>query len=319
MPAAHIKHQVDHWRVYEDLGFEFSGSGEHLYFYIEKTNLNTADVARMLAQAHGVARHQVGYAGLKDKYAVTRQWFSLTTNSDAWLLDEDNVTCLDIQRHTRKLRRGDHRANRFEICLSDCDPAVYTLAASMHEVFPNYFGPQRVSPTNVSQALEWLANSGLGPGCRETAPTRRGKSRRQRGGRRSERQGWHMSVLRSFLFNAVLDQRVAGGSYAQVIDGDVVVAGQPTGPLWGRGRSATSGLAAQIEQQALAPYAQTCDALEFVGVSQARRTFAVVPEGFSATHDKDLVTMKFTLPPGAYATALLGHKLEITDDSKRYE
>ena len=80
-PVVHIKSSVDAWRVNERLCIPFAGHGEHAYFYVEKSNLNTLDVARQLAQICGVPLMQVGYAGLKDKHGITRQWFSVATAS----------------------------------------------------------------------------------------------------------------------------------------------------------------------------------------------------------------------------------------------
>jgi tRNA pseudouridine13 synthase len=261
-PTAHIKQQTSHFEVTEDLGMEFSGSGEHVYFYVEKESLNTADVASQLAQSYGLRLQDVGYAGLKDKHAVTRQWFSVPVSGDRWQLDHPDVRCLEVQRHNKKLRRGDHRGNRFKICLSNCAPDVHSLVASMAEGFPNFFGPQRVSCANVTRALDWLANSGLGPRPAGAQPAKPASGRQRGRSVRSKRQGWHMSVLRSHLFNAVLEQRRVAGNHAQLIDGDVEWGNMPTGPLWGRGRSATAGLAAEIERHALASQADTCAALD---------------------------------------------------------
>jgi len=300
LPKASIKASPSDWRVYEQLELDFTGAGEHAYFYVEKTSQNTADVARALALASGVAPQHVGFCGRKDKHAITRQWFSVPTPSDHWQLDMPGVRCLSTARHTRKLRLGQHTGNRFRIRLSELHDDAYPALGALASPYPNYFGPQRVSAANVAQALAWLAR-----------PRARAK--------RSPRKGWHLSVLRSMLFNAVLDVRVAQNSFARVLDGDVLEQDAPTGPLWGRGRSAASGAAAQLERQALAPHAETCTGLEFAGVVQGRRRLGVTPADFSIDQTcAQGCEISFVLPAGAFATAMLSHKLDVVDRSKRY-
>jgi tRNA pseudouridine13 synthase len=103
------------FQVVEKLGFEFSGSGEHEYLWVEKTAANTDWVARQIARHAGVRAADVGYAGMKDRHAVTRQWFSVPARvSTDWTTAAiDGVTVLEVRRHHRKLRRGAHDGNAF--------------------------------------------------------------------------------------------------------------------------------------------------------------------------------------------------------------
>jgi tRNA pseudouridine13 synthase len=318
LPTAHIKQQPAHWRVYEQLDLDLTGDGEHVYFYVEKENMNTVDVTHLLAAALGIAAHEVGYAGLKDKCAITRQWFSAPVRQDEWPLFHERLTCLDIQRHTKKLRRGAHSANAFELTLTQCDANVQASLADMDGMFANFFGPQRVTPDNLRQARQWLESSGLGPRDVPEQGERRKPSRRRGKRKVAPRQGWHMSVLRSFLFNEVLRERVALGNHAHALAGDVLLNGVPSAPLWGRGRSATADEAAVIEQKALDPHSNLCASLEYTGVAQGRRVMAVQPQTFAASMERDNAVLSFSLPPGAYATVLLGQHLNIIDDSKNH-
>jgi tRNA pseudouridine13 synthase len=305
---------------------------------VEKRNLNSMDVARELAARCSVPLQQVGYAGLKDKYAVTRQWFSVPYSGDEWPAgsadeqdagaDSPRLRCLRVERHTRKLRRGQHDANHFVLTLRLAHASDADRVQALDDWFPNYFGPQRVSPTNVAAAREWLA-----------AAPRKPRGRKQgRSGGAGGKRGWHLSVLRSELFNAVLDLRVEQGNYHTPIDGDVLLEGIPTGPLWGRGRSAAAAQAEAIEQEALQPHREVCDALEFTGLQQARRPLAQRPTEFQCrpiaassgtevetsteietstqVETSTVVEVSFMLPPGAYATALLAHGFTLRDDSK---
>jgi tRNA pseudouridine13 synthase len=113
---------------------------------------------------------------------------------------------------------------------------------------------------------------------------------------------------------------VAAGNYATLIDGDVAIHELPSGPLWGRGRSQVSGLAAEIETSALAPFAHTCEALEYAGVSMDRRVLAAQAKGLEVSQAADDVwVLKFTLPPGVYATTLLANHFNVHDASARHE
>ena len=75
--AVRIRAQPEDFRVEEVDGFEASGSGEHLLLTIEKRGMNTAFAAKLLAQWAGIDEAGIGYAGLKDRHAVTVQRFSV--------------------------------------------------------------------------------------------------------------------------------------------------------------------------------------------------------------------------------------------------
>lgn len=302
-----IKAAPDDFRVTELPGFEAEGGGEHLYLSLEKIRLATPEVARWLAACYGVPESAVGYAGLKDKQAVAEQWFSVHTPREAdHLPGRREVRVVSATRHRRKLRRGQLAGNRFRLRLRDVtgDGWPAALADVRDRGVPNYFGPQRFGVDNLARAREWLA---LG--------------RRRRG--RDFRTGFHLSVLRSFLFNEVLARRVADGTWNRLLPGDAAVplprpatcAGPdcrvPTGPLWGRGRSAAQGEALAVEQAALEPYADLRDGLEHAGVEQQRRSLVLKAADLQwERHHQDLA-LDFSLPPGTYATTLLGAVFEL--------
>ncbi len=316
LPQAQIKTIPEHFRVHEVLELPFSGQGEHAYFFIEKTALNTTDVVAMLAKHFQVAPQAIGYAGRKDKHAVTQQWFSVPTPVDQWQPEDARLKVLLSRRRERKLRLGDHSANTFELTLTQirhwCGSSLDTLS----DCFPNYFGAQRLSASNIAQAQDWLQAGGWGQESRDQP---RGARRRQQK-HNSPRRGWHLSVLRSLLFNAVLDKRVAADNYSILLDGDLAENGMPTGPLWGRGRSGVSGVAAEIETSALTSFAQTCEALEYAGVSMDRRVLAVQPQDLNVCQATDNEwVVKFTLPPGVYATTLLAKHFNVIDASAYHE
>ena len=86
--TCHIRTENTDFQVREQLGFNLSGDGEHDYLQVEKDGANTTWVIRRLAKYAGVAVSDVGYAGLKDRHAVTTQWFSVRQPAGAkadWL------------------------------------------------------------------------------------------------------------------------------------------------------------------------------------------------------------------------------------------
>lgn len=282
--------------VDEDLGFELSGEGEHVYLQLQKRGDNTAWLARHIARLAGVGNNDVGYAGLKDRHAVTRQWFSVyfpKGNEPDWSqLESESVQLLRVERHRQKLRRGMHRANRFQIKLHQLsgdgvDSLVPRLGVIKDQGVPNYFGLQRFGRegNNLLEAQRILVDDG------------RIKNRQQR--------GLILSAARSYLFNGVLSQRVRDGSWCSIIDGDVPHAGVPTGPLWGRGRLASSADCLALEHAALEPCRDWCNGLEHVGLTQERRPLVMMAQSLDYSIMADSLHLSFALPPGCFATSLL--------------
>ncbi|MBT9494559.1 MAG: tRNA pseudouridine(13) synthase TruD, partial [Paucibacter sp.] len=150
-----------------------SGAGEHIWLDVEKNGANTAFVAKALAEAAGVQERDVGYAGLKDRHAITRQWFSIYLPSgktgetpDLTQLQHPEFRVLGQSRHVKKLRPGDLQGNRFRIVLRDVtgDPgAIEAVEANLKAIaaqgVPNYFGAQRFGfdGGNVEQGRAMLA------------------------------------------------------------------------------------------------------------------------------------------------------------------
>ncbi len=290
LPTAVLKRRVEDFRVFEELHVDFSGEGEHLYLFIEKRGLETLEVSERLAAHFGVRPMDVGYAGRKDKWSVARQWFSVPTFDNASAFRVPDLTIVESARHGCKLRRGVHDGNRFEIRLREIAGAEIQLAPSA----PNYFGAQRFGFANLDRARAWLCHR-----------RRRQVSRAQR--------GWHLSVLRSYLFNEVLGARVAAGNWRTTLPGDVLVDAKATGPLWGRGLSATQGVAATIENRALAGHRDVREGLEFAGARQNRRVLAAEPRDLALVTEGEDLVIGFTLETGAYATSFLAESFTLLD------
>jgi tRNA pseudouridine13 synthase len=268
--------------------------GEHLLLRIEKRDCTTPQVAAALAVAFGVEPVDVSYAGMKDRHAVTRQWFSIRTPASprsgvggaGWRI-------LESRRRPTKLRRGDLAGNAFSIRLraisGDVGQLAQRIATLSARGVPNYFGEQRFGRCagNIERARFWLT------------------ARRPRPQITAFQRGLHLSTARALLFNAVLAARVTADSWGLPLAGDVLIDGVPTAPLWGRGRSESRGDAAAVEQAVLAPYCDWLAPLEHVGLRQQRRPLVALPGGLRCAMDGDTLQLDFELAAGQYATALL--------------
>src|SRR6187551_2105172 len=97
-----------------------SGEGDHTFLWIEKRGLTTFDAISAVALALGVSPRDVGYAGMKDRHATTRQWLSVPKGDPevAQTIRRPELTVLAAVRHPHKLRMGHLRANRFEVVLT---------------------------------------------------------------------------------------------------------------------------------------------------------------------------------------------------------
>lgn len=321
-----IRTEPEDFRVSELPLVTPDGVGNHLWLEIEKRGANTNWVARRLAAAAGVKSRDVGFAGMKDRHGVTTQWFSIglqEANSDDWPNWEiEGVRVLQAQRHGRKLRRGTLAGNRFEIVLRDFDGPPAELAERVERAaatgVPNYFGPQRFGRggSNVQKARAWL----------------------EHGGRiRRETRSIYLSSARSFLFNRVLSFRVEQGNWNRLLDGEIAILDgrrpifecslpdaelerrcvemeiHPTGPLAGRGGTLPVSDAAETEDEALADEQPLVGALSAAGLDAARRALRLRPRALEVETGENRVSLRFELPPGAYATSLLRELVNLRD------
>lgn len=149
--SAVLKAVAEDFQVDEVLDIALSGEGEHLWLWVEKRNLNTEEAARRIARAAGVPLKMVSYAGLKDRQALTRQWFSLhlpgKSDPELAAAENESLKILQRSRHQRKLQRGAHSANGFTLRLTELRGERAALDARLERIrnlgVPNYFGLQR--------------------------------------------------------------------------------------------------------------------------------------------------------------------------------
>ncbi len=287
---------------------EPSGEGEHIWLLVKKDGANTAYVAQCLADYADVKTMDVGYAGLKDRYAITEQWFSIYfpkgETPDFMQLKHEEFTVLSQSRHVKKIRRGDLLGNTFEIILRDIEGDQARIEANLQQVqqhgVPNYFGHQRFGHDggNVEQGRMMLA--------------------REIRVRNQKKKGIYLSAVRSFVFNEILSTRINNGQWGKTLDGDILDAQDiPTGALWGRGRVTTTAEAADLENAIAEQHAALCEGMEHAGLSQERRALAAIPKDMAWQWlDNTQLKLSFSLAAGYYATSVLREILDAQEPER---
>lgn len=313
-----LRREMEDFAVFETLAFEPSGEGEHAFLQIQKTGENSEYVARLLARHAGVRQRDIGYAGLKDRQAVTTQWFSVwlpgKDDPDWSGLTSENIKVLQVIRHARKLKRGVLAANHFSIRVrnwqGDVAKTTEQLEAIKQHGVPNYFGVQRFGHggQNVTKALAVFQGAKV----------------------KRELRSIYLSAARAYLFNQVLAERVRQHNWNQALAGDAFMldgshsffqsaepdaaiyerlqanAIHPTGPLWGGGQSAVAGAAAVIEATVMEQHCEIADGLIKEKLDMARRALRVNVQDFEWQFvAADQLELSFSLPPGSFATAVL--------------
>ncbi|MEI6412955.1 MAG: tRNA pseudouridine(13) synthase TruD [Pseudomonadota bacterium] len=327
LPRAHggpwgdgwIRRETQDFQVVEGLLEPPAGEGAQLWLQVEKTHANTEWVARQLAVAAGLPLAEIGYAGLKDRHAQVRQWFSLpwsaTRATALHGLTGEGFEVILAVRHTVKLRRGMLAGNQFEIRVRDAAAVPPdALVAIREQGIPNYFGEQRFGHAsgNLAGGIRLLNG--------EEPPARHLRS-------------LYLSALRAQIFNELLAERVSTGTWNRALPGDVLedASGrafrvqtltaplearlargecQITGPLWGRPQGlAAYGEAGAVEAAVAARFAPWITGLAARNLGMIRRPLCVRPQAMTWNArpgpqglDWRLI---FGLPAGAYATALL--------------
>jgi tRNA pseudouridine13 synthase len=317
--SARIRAAAEDFRVDEVLGFAADGDGPHVLLHVEKRGANTHWVAEQLARHAGISPREVGYAGLKDRHAVTTQHFTLPLDRkpepDWSALGLPDIRVLKSERHRRKLKTGSLEGNRFRLVLRGFDGPITMLMPKLEAIksggVPNYFGEQRFGrgAANIQKAEAALS----------------GKLRIH------DRRLFSLllSTARSLIFNDLLSARVEAGNWNKLLSGEVMMLDgthsvfravegdpelsvrlqrgdvHPTGPLWGRGEPMTSGEVQALEAEVAARHPALTKGLAKVGVDMARRSLRLAVRDFAWQTEGDTLILEFFLPAGAYATTVL--------------
>ncbi|WP_193016373.1 tRNA pseudouridine(13) synthase TruD [Proteus sp. FME41] len=324
-----LKSVPEDFIVCEDLGFTLDGEGEHVMVKIRKTGCNTAFVAEKLAKFVGIHPRDASYAGLKDRNAVTEQWFCLRMPGkempDFSQLVLDGCEILETTRQQRKLRIGTLKGNHFTLVLrdiSDRDFVDTRLALIKAQGIPNYFGVQRFGRNgeNLRQALRWATDE------------IRVKERSKR--------SFYLSAARSAMFNHLVSKRLECDLYSTVMLGDAMqlhgrgswfVVDEAeltqtqtryeehdihiTAPLPGKGDLGTQSQALDFEAKNLAEYETLWSLARQERVDNTRRAINVLPEEMSWNWiDDTTVSLSFFLPAGSFATSVVRELILLGND-----
>lgn len=317
-----IRYLPEDFMVEERLSFELSGQGEHVYLFIEKRDCNTAWLVKQLARLAGVKSRDIGYAGLKDKRAVTRQWFSIyfpKGDEPHWqTIENENISILRHTRHQAKLRRGAIAHNHFVLTIRELHGDFDELARRIQQVerqgVPNYFTEQRFGREqgNLRQVVELFTGKLML--------------------RDRHKRSLLYSAARSYLFNLILAERIRQQNWDSAIAGDVMLLSgsrrffgtehedleemqrrvqmldiHPSAVLWGKGVLASSLSTSEQELAIVNAHPELRNGLIQAGIKQARRSLRLLPSGLCWQLDEYQKTLKleFELESGGYATAVL--------------
>jgi tRNA pseudouridine13 synthase len=310
--------------VEEIPAFEPSGVGEHIFVNLTKRDINTREVARRLAGVFGLPITGVGYAGLKDRRAVSTQTFSvhLPEIESGNLNDIEYLLCAElpvkvnwIRRHMRKLRTGQLKGNRFTINVTGLEIGVDEALERAKAIskllrtigMPNFYGSQRVDAVNVRSGYEVLK------------------------GRRKVRDRWLRRLLVSsyidHLCNLYLVRRLESNRFSCLIEGDIAKKASTggmftvedveveqaryeaheisfTAPIYGPKMCWASGPSGELEREIFEVSDITMEELDRLKVIGSRRLGRLLPEIDVRAVERGL-QFRFFLPKGAYATVVL--------------
>ena len=320
--TALLKAECADFVVKEELGYDMSGDGEFVAVKVRKTDCNTLFVGEQLAKFAGISARNMSYAGLKDRKAVTEQWFSLQMpgqpTPDFSQFSLEGVEILDVTRHQRKIRIGSLQGNHFEIFLrnaEETDELKVRLDFLAKNGFPNYFTEQRFGRdgNNLTQALRW-ANGEI-----------KVKDRNKR--------SFYLSAARSDMFNLIVSKRIELNLAQQILVGDVLqlngshswfvvdesedlaqlqqrLAQQDvllTAPLIGEEEKS----AVDFENEIFAQHQALFALMRQERMKAARRPILMQPQQFQWQFEPNGLRLQFALPAGSYATALIRELVNI--------
>jgi tRNA pseudouridine13 synthase len=317
--GADMRSTPEDFFVSEHSGLTVAGKGEHLFLQVRKTGQNTRWVARRLAEIAGLPHRSVSFAGMKDRHAVTEQWFGLhlpgRVAPDILVPAAEGFEILQKVWHDRKLRPGQLSYNQFRLRLRNCvvDDRL-ACESRLQELLtlgvPNYFGAQRFgrAQANLSIISDPRALRGLG----------------------REQRSFALSALRGALFNGYLASRVSDGSWVNGLAGDIEISDRPRGVaehdhsifsaerlpaglMWGKPAKGASEEAERRENSFYGQFPAVTRLLEQAGCRASRRVLRARIGSLNWNWQGDELELNFALGPGSYATMVLRELLVVND------
>ncbi|MCH2411151.1 tRNA pseudouridine(13) synthase TruD [Myxococcota bacterium] len=295
------------------------GYGPHTHLWIEKRLANTFEIARLLARKCRVHAREVGFSGLKDRNAVTRQWFSVprVNPETASLWEDSHFRVLRASRDPEKIRTGRIAGNRFSLVVRDIPYKILEQLQTRLDLMeargmPNRFGKQRFGRRGDNSRL----------GREILFGKRRSRSRQQ--------ERFLVSALQSEVFNKVLDargecDRLEPGDWAMDhLSGRVKLVDvfdvwrdphrrlevSATGPIFGCKVRLAQEYPGELERRIFLENGipEPADLKEPRGlrIPGSRRPLRVKAAPIAVNQiEANVVSLSFSLPSGSYATILV--------------
>ena len=324
--AGRLKAEFADFIVREELGYPLAGEGEFVAVKVRKTNANTLFVGEQLAKFVDISAKNMSYAGLKDRHAVTEQWFCLhlagKETPDFSAFECEGVEILEVTRHNRKIRTGALEGNYFELLLRDVeetDELKQRLNQLQAVGFPNYFTEQRFGRDghNLTQAQRWASG--------EISV----KDRKKR--------SFYLSAARSEVFNLVISQRIADQQMQTILSGDYLqLAGSNsffevkekdlvqsqqrldendvllTAPLIGENSLEQKGN--EREKAIVAQHENLISLMKKERMNTARRAMLCKPQDLRWQFEPEGLRLTFFLNSGSYATGLVRELIILNEE-----
>ena len=324
--AGRLKAEFADFIVREELGYPLAGEGEFVAVKVRKTNANTLFVGEQLAKFVDISAKNMSYAGLKDRHAVTEQWFCLhlagKETPDFSAFECEGVEILEVTRHNRKIRTGALEGNYFELLLRDVvetDELKQRLNQLQAVGFPNYFTEQRFGRDghNLTQAQRWASG--------EISV----KDRKKR--------SFYLSAARSEVFNLVVSQRIADQQMQTILSGDYLqLAGSNsffevkaedlvqsqqrldendvllTAPLIGENSLEQNGN--EREKAIVAQHENLISLMKKERMNTARRAMLCKPQDLRWQFEPEGLRITFFLTSGSYATGLVRELIILNEE-----
>jgi len=329
-----IKAKAEHFQVNEVPAYLPSGEGEHLFVNITKTGITTKDVQKALAGLYDIPPRDVEFAGIKDKHAITSQYFSiwLSENQDKEriyeLEKELPVKINSMDFHNRKIKSGHLKGNVFRIKITETDIPLEEAeerAKNIIEVIhkkglPNYYGQQRfgMHGDNAERGLKILK------------------------GEEKIKNKWLrrflLSSYQSYLFNYYMKKRIENKLFDKMLTGDVAKKQDTggvfivddkeaeqkrldnkeisfTGPIFGKKMKQAVDEAGEFENAILSENDVTPEEFRNAKLTGSRRAGIILPD-IDLVREEDGLVLTFFLPKGAFATVVLREimKSEVNTD-----
>ena len=321
-----IRLQAKDFKVTELLDIELSNQGEHLWLYLEKIDSNTNWVAKQLSNVCQVPQKNIGFAGQKDRHAITKQWFSiqLPKITDVDKIQKalpEEISILKSGIHHRKLKIGQLDGNKFCIRIKNIKGDKQQIEKNIDLVkshgVPNYFGEQRFGHDmgNIQKAGDWFTGN-------YKVKTRNLKS-------------LLISTARSHIFNLIIAKRIEHGIWDKSITGDILQLNNSkswfpetdassdeisqrlnefdihlTAAMWGEQSTQAKADCASLETEIANQFPKYKIGFEKFRLKQDRRAMRIVANNLQYNWLDNDLELSFELSSGSYATSIIREILD---------